>query len=204
MGKHVRIKGVLSAHRYLGSDPNDAGAQDMGLSMGGSLKYAPAHDLAIYEMQHPIKAFHGIGFDDGDLENNPESGHLRLSFQREPEARAGLLARRVQSARTPRVCLFSVMRKVACAAGASGGIVVDSKTKKIIGILSATGEGKDRIALAVPSRNCQTLSRGRIPTCKRPFFPKTCSSLRLPQTCIHATSGSAPMVFSQRSEERLR
>src|SRR5579863_3216672 len=47
MGSHIRIKGVLSAHRYLDSDPDDAGAEDVNLvGFGGSLKYNPAHDLA--------------------------------------------------------------------------------------------------------------------------------------------------------------
>jgi len=27
-----------------------------------------AHDLAIYEMSHPLKGFHGIGFEMDDLE----------------------------------------------------------------------------------------------------------------------------------------
>src|SRR5271169_3036515 len=72
MGKYVRVKGVFSAHRYLDSDPNDAGAQDINLVGGGSLKYTEAHDLAIYEMRHPVKGFHGIGFGTGDLENGVE------------------------------------------------------------------------------------------------------------------------------------
>ena len=73
MGQCVRIKGVFSAHRYLDSDAEDAGAQEINLAgAGGSLKYTAAHDLAIYEMRHPIKGFHGIGFDADDLENHPE------------------------------------------------------------------------------------------------------------------------------------
>ena len=37
MGKYVRIKGVRSVHRYLDSDPDDTGAQDINLVRGGSL-----------------------------------------------------------------------------------------------------------------------------------------------------------------------
>ena len=40
----------------------------MRLAAGGSLKYSVAHDLAIYEMSHPLKGFHGIGFEMDDLE----------------------------------------------------------------------------------------------------------------------------------------
>lgn len=40
MGRHVRIKGVFSAHLYLDSAPSDVGAQDVHIPGEGSLRYA--------------------------------------------------------------------------------------------------------------------------------------------------------------------
>lgn len=172
MGKYVRIKGVFSAHRYLDSDPGDAGAQDVNLAGGGSLKYTPAHDLAIYEMRHPLKNFNGIGFDTDDLENGSEADIYAYPFNWNPKrglvhwhgkfigkTRQGLLAFSYEEGRVR--------------GGASGGIVVDSKTKKIVGILNGVGEGKDRIALAVPVKELSGFVTRAQPYLQATLFPKT-------------------------------
>jgi len=172
MGKYVRIKGVFSAHRYLDSDPDDAGAEDMNLGWGGSLKYTPAHDLAIYEMRHPVKNFHGIGFDGNDLENGAEVDIYAYPFNWNPkrglvhwhgkfigETQQGLLAFSYEEGRVR--------------GGASGGIVVDSNTKKIVGILNEIGEGKDRIALAVPVKELSGFVTRAQPYLQATLFPKT-------------------------------
>jgi len=172
MGKWVRIKGVFSAHRYLDSDPNDAGAQDINLVGGGWLKYTEAHDLAIYEMRHPVKDFHGIGFGTDDLEDgvevdiyaypfnwNPKRGLVRWHGKFIGETRQGLLAFRYEEGRIR--------------GGASGGIVVDSKSKKIVGILNEIGEGEDRIALAVPVKELSDFVTRAQPYLQATLFPKT-------------------------------
>jgi hypothetical protein len=171
MGKYVRIKGVFCAQRYLDSDPDDAGAQDIPLAGGASLKYTPAHDLAIYEMRHPVKDFHGTGFDADDLENNPEVDIYAYPFNGNPKRglvrwhgkfisknRQGLLAFSYEEGRVR--------------GGASGGIVVDSKTKKIVGILNGM-ESKDRIAFAVPVKELSDFVTRTQPYLQAMLFPKT-------------------------------
>jgi hypothetical protein len=172
MGKYVRIKGVFSAHRYVDSDPGDVGAQDVNFAGGGSLKYTPAHDLAIYEMRHPLKNFHGIGFDTDDVENgsvaeiyaypfnwNPKRGLVHWHGKFIGKTHQGLLAFSYEEGRVR--------------GGASGGIVVDSKTKKIVGILNGVGEGKDRIALAVPVKELLGFVTTAQPYLQATLFPKT-------------------------------
>ena len=86
-------------------------------------------------MRHPLKNFHGIGFDADDLENSPEADIYAYPFNWNPKrglvhwhgkfigkTRQGLLAFSYEEGRVR--------------GGASGGIVVDSKTKKIVGILN--------------------------------------------------------------------
>jgi hypothetical protein len=172
MGKYIRIKGVFSAHRYLDSSPDDAGAQDMSLPWGGWLKCTLAHDLAIYEMRHSLKGFHGIGFDAADLESSPEADIYAYPFNWNPKR--GLVHWHGKFiGKTYQGLLAFSYEEGRVRPGASGGIVVDSKTKKIIGILNAGGEGKDRIALAVPVKELSDFVARAQPYLQATLFPKT-------------------------------
>lgn len=174
MGRYIRIKGVFSAHRYLDSDPDDAGAQNIRLLDGsGSLKFTPAHDLAIYEMQHPLKHFHGIGFDAHDLENSSAADIYAYPFDCNPKR--GLVRwHGLFLGKTPQGLLAFSYEEGRVRGGASGGIVVDSKTKKIIGILNGAAEGStDRIALAVPVKELSDFVARAQPYLQAALFPRT-------------------------------
>ena len=193
MGKFVRIKGVFSAHRYLDSSANDAGAQDIPLLGGGrSLKFNPAHDLAIYEMRRPLKRFHGVGFeleriesgDEADIyafpfNGNPKRGLVRWHAKCIGNTGDGLLAFRYEEGQVR--------------GGASGGIIVDRTSKKIVGVLSTARED-DRVAFAVPVREIADFVTRAQPICKRRSFPKRFSSLPFPKTCFRPMPGLAPPV----------
>jgi len=173
MGKYVRIKGVLSAHLYLNSGPDDAGAEDVSSAdLPGSLRFTPTHDLAIYEMRHSLKNFRGVSFDADDLENgletdiyaypfnwNPKRGLVRWHAKFIGKTGQGLLAFRYEEGQVH--------------GGASGGIVVDSKTKKIVGILNGVGVGGDRIAVAVPINELSVFVARAQPYLQAAIFPKT-------------------------------
>ncbi len=172
MGKYVRIKGEFSAHRYLDSDPDEAGAQDVSLVGGASMKYNPVHDLAIYEMRHPLKKFHGIGFDADDLENGREADICAYPFNWNPKR--GLACWHGEFVgKTPQGLLAFRYEGGQVRGGASGGIIVDSRTKKIIGILSGVGEGKDQVALAVPVQQLSNFVMRAQPYLQATLFPKT-------------------------------
>ena len=174
MGKYICIKGVFSAHRYLYSGPDDTGAQNVDLAgkLGGSLQYTPAHDLAIYEMRHPLKGFHGVGFDVDDLENTPEVEIYAYPLDWNPKR--GLVRWHGKFiGKNPQGLLAFSYEEGRVRPGASGGIVVDSKTKKIVGILNAAGEGKDRIALAVPVKELSNFLTRAHPYLQATLFPKT-------------------------------
>ena len=172
MGRYVRIKGVFSAHLYLDSDPHDAGAQDINLLGGASLKYTPAHDLAIYEMRHPLKHFHGMGFDTDDLENSSEVDIYAYPFNWNPKR--GLVRWHGKFlGKTPQGLLAFSYEEGHVRGGASGGIVVDSQTKKIVAVLNATGESNNRIALAVPAKELSDFVARAQPYLQANLFPKT-------------------------------
>jgi hypothetical protein len=58
-------------------------------------------------------------------------------------------------------------------AGASGGIVIDSKTQKIVGIVSGITEGSDRILLAVPVQELSDFVARAQPYLQTTLFPET-------------------------------
>jgi hypothetical protein len=172
MGKYVRIKGVLSAHRYLDSSPDDSGVQDVNFTGGSSLKFTPAHDLAIYEMRHPLKNSHGIGFDTDELENSLEVDIYAYPFDWNPKR--GLVHWHGKFTGTTRLGLLAFSYEEGLVrGGASGGIVVDSKTKKIVGILNSIGEGTDRTAFAVPVKELSDFVTRAQPYLQTALFPKT-------------------------------
>lgn len=173
MGKHVRIKGVFSTHLYLDSAADDVGAENVNLAEGsGSLQFTPAHDLAIYEMRRPLKNFHGIGFDADDNNSSIEADIYAFPFNGNPKRQ---LVRWHGNflGKTPQGLLAFAYEEGRVRGGASGGIVVNSKTKKIIGILSSTGESKDRIALAVPVKELADFVTRAQPYLQASLFPKS-------------------------------
>lgn len=172
MGNHVRIKGVSSVHLYLASGPQDHGAEEVRLLSGTAMRFNPAHDLAIYEMKRPLKGYHGIGFqtdepNDGSnvdiyafpLNWNPKRGLVRWRGTLLGKSKNGLL-------------MFSYVGQNVVG-GSSGGIVVDSKGNKIIGILTGIAEGKDHVAVAVPVDQLSEFVARAQPYLQASLFPKS-------------------------------
>jgi len=177
MGKYVRVKGVFSVHRYLDSSQDEGGAEEVKLStsLGASLKFNPVHDLAIYEMRRSLKGLHGIGFDAEDVEelkNSPAVDIYAYPIQRNPKR--GLVCWHGTFIGTsPQGLLAFRYEKGLVRGGASGGIVVDSKTKKIVGILSQKSEGVDPVALAVPVKELADFVTRAQPYLQATLFPRT-------------------------------
>jgi trypsin-like peptidase len=169
-----KLNGENVVQRYLATGPDDEGAtlNDV-FSEHFSLKYTLIRDLAIYELRHPIRDHHGLTFSLDDLEIGQqvdiyaypkEFMHpIRSLEQFHGEFRgtisAGLLA-------------FEYVGKQ-IRGGASGGLVVDSKTRQVVGILSRVGLGKDgkAVALAVPIDSLADFIRKVQPWIAPSLFP---------------------------------
>lgn len=174
MGKFVRIQGVFSAHCYLDSGPNDAGAEDVGFAeRPGSLKYTQVHDLAIYEMRRPLKHHHGIAFsvdnptiDEAvDIYAYPYNGNPKRVLAHYKGKFAGT---------TQQGLLVFTYNEGHLHAGASGGIVVQSGSQKIIGILNEIGMDRaDRPALAVAVQQLSDFVARTHPYLQATLFPKS-------------------------------
>src|SRR5437899_2038199 len=146
-----KIKGEKIIHRYFATGSDDRGATANPLPNMDVLPFAMSRDLAIFELRWPLSHHHGLSFSLDELEAgqevdiygypagilNPIRKLIRFPAKFKGPTTSGLLAFDYQ---------LSGDRPIRIA-GASGGIVVDRKSEKIVGILSGTTE---TMALAVP------------------------------------------------------
>ncbi len=169
-----KIKREKIIQRYLATGPHDEDATANYLPNVGVLPYAKKRDLAIFELRHSLPHHHGLTFSLDELQVgqevdiygypkgiiNPTRKLTRFPATFKAPTTSGLLAFDYQlSADKP----ISV-------SGASGGIVVDRKTEKIIGIMSATNEAT---ALAVPAQTLADFVSKVQPFLAQRIFPTT-------------------------------
>jgi len=148
-----KVKGQKIIQRYLATGPDDEGATLNGLFSAHPLKYNFSRDLAIYELRRPLRNYHGTPFSLNDIlvgqdvdiyaypkgAINPIRSLMRFHGSFKGETTGGLLAFNYVLSSGKRI-----------RPGASGGLIVDSKTRQIIGILNGVATNREQVALAVP------------------------------------------------------
>ncbi len=153
MTRARKIKRGKIVQRYFATGPHDEGATANNVQNGDVLAYATKRDLAILELRRSLSHHHGLSYSLAELQVgqevdiygypkgviNPIRKVTRFPATFKAPTTSGLLAfdYRLSSDKPIRI------------QGASGGIVVDRKTEKIVGILSETTEA---MALAVPAQ----------------------------------------------------
>lgn len=169
-----KIKGERVIQRYLATGSDDEGAtlNDV-LSEHSSLKYTLIRDLAIYELNHPLPHYHGLIFSLDDLEIGQQVDIY--GFPKEsvlPIRNLEQFRGEYRGTTTAGLLAFEYSGK-AIRGGASGGLVVDSKTRQVVGILSRVGLGKNgkEVALAVPTDSLAEFVRKVQPWAALSIFP---------------------------------
>ncbi len=169
-----KIKREKIIQRYLATGPDDEGATVNYLPNGGVLPYAKKRDLAIFELRHSLPHHHGLTFSLDELQVgqevdiygypkgiiNPARKLTRFPATFKAPTTSGLLAFDYQLSADQPIRI----------SGASGGIVVDRKTEKVIGILSAANEAT---ALAVPVQTLADFVSKVQPFLAQRIFPTT-------------------------------
>lgn len=147
-----KIKGEEVIQRYLATGPDDDGATLNDYLSDKPLKYTLSRDLAIFELRRPLPNHHGVSFslDDLDLDQAVDI----YAYPKEPINPLRRLEQFhcVFKGKTTAGFLAFEYEGKTIRGGASGGLVVDSKTRQIVGILSRVGLGRNgrQVALAVP------------------------------------------------------
>jgi hypothetical protein len=149
-----KIKGERVLHQYLATGPDDDGAT---MNYGPYIKPAKftiGRDLAILELRHPLYHYHGVAFSLAELKVGqevdiyvcpntdvikPSDKVAKFHGSYKGVMITGLLA-----------FDYSLSEGKAIMPGASGGIVVDSASQKIVGVLNALAKNGEAIAVALP------------------------------------------------------
>lgn len=147
-----KIRGEKIVRRYLATGPDDEGASMNGGPSLAPMKYNVTRDLAIFELRRPLRHHHGAGYNLAQLsdgqeveiyaypkERNPIRQLLRFQGRYKGETQRGLLA-----------FDYTKSGDKTIRGGASGGIVVETKTQQIVGILNGVAENAETVAFAVP------------------------------------------------------
>src|SRR5216683_5017515 len=176
MARSRKIKGEKVIQRYLATGPDDEGATVNDGPSVGSMRYTLSRDLAIFELRHSVPHHHGASFSLDDLQVgqeidiyaypketiNPIRSLLQFHGTFKGQTTTGLLA-----------FDYSLSAHKAIRPGASGGIVVDSKTQQIVGILDGIARNGEAIALAVPVQSLADFVSKVQPFLAQIIFPST-------------------------------
>jgi hypothetical protein len=174
MARPRKIKGEEIIQRYLATGPDDEDATvNDGFSVG-PMRFTLSRDLAIFELRHPLPHYHGISFSLKDLQIgqqvdiyaypkesiNPIRSLLRFQGAFRGETTTGLLA-----------FDYSFSDGKAIRPGGSGGLVVDSKTQQVVGVLNGVARTGEALVLAVPIQSLADFVSKVRPFLAQEIFP---------------------------------
>jgi hypothetical protein len=176
-----KIKGEKVVHRYLGTGPKDNGATPNFLPGYGVLPYAVDRDLAILEVERPLRRHHGAAYSLDELEAGQEVdiyGYPNVSIN--PKRKLTKIPATFRAPTTSGLLAFAYETTAGRPLnihGASGGIVVDRKSGRVVGVLSGTSDG---MALAVPVQNLVDFVSKAQPFLAQRLFPLTATTVVSP------------------------
>jgi hypothetical protein len=157
----LRIRGEKVISRFLASgatDPDAVWNLWADPSTGRPARYAPVRDLAIFRLEHPLakKGLHGIGFDldrlqpgqPVDIYAYPTESRLVGVSRKLIDFPAAFVGESVDGQLAFKFGKSGGGKTIK--PGASGGLVVDRKTQRIVGILRGLALNVDDVAMAIP------------------------------------------------------
>jgi len=175
MKKHLKIKGDKVVWRYLATGPNDHGATLNYMASGGEpLRYTWSRDLAVLQLAKPLRNHHGLQFSTEE----PKIGEQVEIYAypkgvidpfRKLQAFHGTF--QGEDGRGLEVFHYLPNGDKRIRPGASGGIVVDSASGKVVGIFCALPLGNQPLAFAVPVESLANLVNKVQPFLAEELFP---------------------------------
>ena len=156
IAKPSKIDGQPIVDRFLATGPDDDGATMNVGPAAAPIKYNLSRDLAILELRKPLAHHHGAAFSLDELQPGQqveiyaypkEAGHasrklLCFAGTYKGETTSGLLA-----------FDYAPVNGDMIQPGASGGVVVDAKSHRIVGVLNGIDIDHPSTAVAVPSQS---------------------------------------------------
>lgn len=170
------ISGQAIVERYLATGPDDEGATVNESPSMPAMKYNFSRDLAIFELQNPLRNHHGISFHRNELQIGQEVDIYSYPAESMIRFRKLLQVHGTFEGQTPAGLLifdYELSGGRAVRPGASGGIVVDSKTQQIVGVLNGIEGSGEAIAFAVPVESLEEFVSRVQPYLAQRLFPSS-------------------------------
>jgi hypothetical protein len=156
IAKPSKIDGQPIVDRFLATGPDDDGATVNVGPAAAPIKYTLSRDLAILELRKPLAHHHGAAFSLDELQPGQqveiyaypkEANHasrklLRFAGTYKGETTSGLLA-----------FDYAPENGDTIQPGASGGVVVDAQSHRIVGVLNGIDLDNPSTAVAVPAQS---------------------------------------------------
>jgi len=149
-----RIAGKEVIRRHLATGPNDEGAMLNEMPAGGRMRFNLARDIAIFDLRHPIPNRRAGHLSLDDLQIGAEVDIYTYPKENPRSRKLELLHGQFVAVTPPGLLAIAYdVHENTIHPGASGGIVVDAKTQRIVGMLNGVGTNMGDIALAVPAQS---------------------------------------------------
>jgi hypothetical protein len=168
-----KIRGQKVVERYLATGPKDEGAT-VNDGFTGPTKYTLSRDLALFELRHPLPQYHGMAFSLNDLQIGQDIDIYAFPREGITPFRSLVQFHGKFKGETPTGLLafeYRLSGDKSIRPGASGGLVVDTKTQRIVGILNQVAKSGEAVAFAVPVESLADFVRRVQPTLAQRIFP---------------------------------
>jgi Trypsin-like peptidase domain len=174
--RHLRVKGVRIVERYLATGPKDDGASLNHFALAGDLplRYTLSRDLAILQLSKPLPDHHGLQFSSDDLRIGEEVDiYAYPKGIIDPIRSLQAFHARFRGISTTELMVFDYVPNHGelIRPGASGGVVVDSETGRVVGILSGIDPNGQPVAMAVPVESLEEFVERVNPFLAHALFP---------------------------------
>jgi len=173
--RHPRIRGARIVRRYLATGPQDESATlNHFASPHHPLVYSASRDLAVFELDKPLRQHHGLAFYPSDLSaGQPVEIYAYPKSTLYPFQSLQAFHATFKGVTTTGLLAFDYIPNGGkqIREGASGGIVVDTNSQQIVGILSDIDADGSPIALAVPVDALANFLNQKLPFLAGRLFP---------------------------------
>ncbi len=170
-----KIEGAKVVERYFATGPNDDGATLNYTSSGHvPLRYTWNRDLAIYQLAKPLRGYHGLQFSSEDLNiGAPVDIYAYPKGAINPFRALQIFhgVFRGQDVRGLLVFQYAPNGDQRLRPGASGGVVVDTASGKVVGIFCGLPTDSQPLAFAVPIKSLAEFLKNTQPLLAAVLFP---------------------------------
>lgn len=174
-----KIGGIKVIGQYLATGPDDEGVSLNFQYPGRYLSYNVAHDLAMFELLRPLPHHHGLSYSLDELQ--PGQQVDMYCYPKESESispgRSLMLFHGEFRGQAGRWGLLQIAYQLVgddpIRGGASGGLVVDRGSGRVVGILVARAREGSRVVFAIPVQALVDFVSKARPYLAQSIFPST-------------------------------